>query len=115
MFASMIQSLWRSIFGKGGVEFECLNDQVFQRSGKHPNPLMSLTEIEWWRYDDAQQMTVVACANDRRLLVIEWWRYDDAQQMTVVACANDRRLLVKDGSRRLSDLLARVSPEKGRR
>jgi hypothetical protein len=90
MFASMIQSLWRSIFGKGGVEYECLNDQVFQRSGKHPHPLMSLTEIEWWRYDDAQQMTVVACANDRRLLV-------------------------KDGSRRLSDLLARVSPEKGRR
>ena len=66
MFASMIQSLWRTIFGTNPVEYECLNGRIFQRGGERPHPMMSLAEIEWWRHDDAQQITVVACAEDRK-------------------------------------------------
>jgi hypothetical protein len=51
------------------IDYYVRNGDVLRQAGKKTSKLFALDQLEWWRHDEAQGITVAVLKTDRKLIV----------------------------------------------
>jgi hypothetical protein len=67
------RSIWgwvrRAVVRSAPFDYHVRNGDVLREAGKKTYKLFALDELEWWRHDEAQGITMAVLKSERKLMV----------------------------------------------